>query len=143
MSVHLYSLACGQGYFFLGPEEAAAAVGVSEGSVLRGLAGVGVVVMAVFAAFRGGVRSVLMDGMADEVGGGAEVGSIFALVRGRGGWLDRTGEIGGRPWCVDEGTRGFMVWVVGNWGSAAACSCRLACCEYAWPIPLYMGGRAC
>ena len=109
VSMHLYSLACGQGYFFLGREEELAVVGVvPDGVELRGLlAGVGVVVMEVFTVFMGGVGSVFMGWATAEVGGGAEVGSILDFVRRSGGWFDCRGEIGGRPWCVVGGPRGF------------------------------------
>ena len=90
VSAHLYSLACGQGYFFLGTDEAGVP---EEGPLLLAgvllLVGAVVVVVAVVVVelVIGVVGSVLMGAEVGEVVGGAEVGSFLAFTIGIWGWF--------------------------------------------------------
>ncbi len=112
MSVHLYSLPCGQGYFFLGTDD----VGVPEEGVAL-LAVLLVLLLDLGAAVVVVLLDVLMGGggsafTVDEEAGGAEVGSFFDFVVGSAAWLDWRGGIEGRLCCVAGGPRGLMRWFV-------------------------------
>lgn len=140
MSVHLYSLACGQGYFFLGtddvgvPEEVAVLFAVFLLLLLL-LLGLGValvvvlVLVAVVEVLIGGEGSGLTDGTGDAVAGGAEVGSVLAFVIGMGAWLDGRGGREDRLCCGVGGPRGLTRWLVGYW--RGDCNCMFACGGYA------------
>ena len=92
MSVHLYSLACGHGYFFFGPAD----VGVPEGLVLAfpavdlvALPDFEEILEVVVDVLIGGGRLGLADDTVDiEPVGGADVGSFLDFVVGAGGRLD-------------------------------------------------------
>lgn len=94
MSVHLYSLACGHGYFFFGPAD----VGVPEGLVvafpavdlvaLPDFEGV-LEVVVVFDVLIGGGGLGLADDTVDiEPDGRTDVGSFLDFAVGAGGRLD-------------------------------------------------------